>query len=145
MVAARPFLERIVATIALVFVAAVAAWLYALGRTWSESIGVTPRGFGVGALLVFLPTALAIGLVGSGVGALRGRWPSWLRARQAVWIAPAIVVGMATGELWVLHDEVRFLRDVAANANERQSRARAWPNVNSALVYRPGIGVHATD
>lgn len=113
---------------------AVAFWLYGVGRTMAETVGVSWRGTASGAVLGFAAPSIIVILI-----ALARR-----ERRLMTLLTLALVVGSAVSELWILNDERRFASEIAA-AREIRSRPRAWPNGTASLVYLPGKGVHATD
>lgn len=57
----------------------------------------------------------------------------------------AWLVGVSSGEGWILLDERAFFEEIARNPNEPQDRPRRWPNESAHLTYTPGHGVRATD
>lgn len=124
-------LARVVAFIACV---AVAFWLYGIGRTMAETVGVSWRGALSGALLGFVAPSVAVILVAL---ARRQRW-------LMMALTLAFILGSVVSELWILNDEHRFASEVGTTS-EIRSRPRAWPNGTASLVYLPGKGVHATD
>lgn len=126
-------LARVVAFIAGV---AVAFWLYGIGRTMAETVGVSWHGTLCGALLGFVAPFGAVILIAL---ARRSRQRRLTRA-----LTLAFVLGSVSSELWILHDERRFASEVTT-AGEIRSRPRAWPNGSASLVYLPGKGIHATD
>ena len=113
---------------------AVAFWLYGIGRTMAETVGVSWRGTASGALLGFAAPCAIVILIAF---ARRER-------RLMTALTLALVVGSLVSELWIVRDEQRFASEVAT-ASEIRSRPRAWPNGSASLVYLPGKGVHATD
>lgn len=126
-------LTRIIAFIACM---AVAFWLYGIGRTMAETVGVSWRGTASGAVLGFAAPSVGAALIAL---ALRDRQRGLM-----VTLTLAFVLGSALSELWIVHDEHRFKSDVLTSG-EIRSRPRAWPNGSASLVYLPGKGVHATD
>jgi integral membrane sensor domain MASE1 len=117
------------------FIACVAAafWLYGIGRTMAETVGISWRGTASGGLIGFAAPSIVILI------ALARR-----ERRLMTGLTLALVLGNVVSELWILNDEHRFASEVVT-ASEIRSRPRAWPNGTASLVYLPGKGVHATD
>jgi len=112
---------------------AVAFWFYGIGRTMSETVGVSWRGTASGVVLGFAAPSVIVILIALA-----------RRERRLMALTLALILGSVVSELWILNDEHRFTSEVAA-ASEIRSRPRAWPNGTASLVYLPGKGVHATD
>jgi hypothetical protein len=126
-------LARVVAFIVCV---AAAFWLYGIGRTMAETVGVSWHGTLCGALLGFVSpfgVVILIALVRRG----RNRW-------LVTALTLAFVLGDVSSELWILHEERRFASEMTI-VREIRSRPRGWPNGSASLVYLPGKGIHATD
>lgn len=129
---------RFLAVLGLASSLALSFWTYGGGRTMCETVGLTWRGCRCGVIVEALPWAI-ITLV----------WVLFLRRYYSpgiviAAIALAFAVGSVSSELWILHDENKFI-ETATASGKRQGRPRAWPNSIAALVYIPGKGVHATD
>ena len=114
---------------------ALSFWLYGGGRTMCETVGITWAGFRCGAI---------VGVGGPMLAALL--FVPIVRRKKAFVVAltSAVVAGAIASELWILRDERIFIREVENRAS-LYSRARAWPNHRSSLVFVPGRGIHATD
>jgi hypothetical protein len=110
--------------------------LYAAGRTMAETFGLTLRGSASGLLIGFLaPLAVSVLIAFAVVR----------KPRAGFAIGALLLAGCLLSEAWLLRDEYRFEREVAARAQQRYSRPRVWPNGASSLVFIPGRGIHSTD
>lgn len=59
------------------------------------------------------------------------------------------ISGIIVGEWWMQRDLRLFLKELdehkAVSGDAKYVRQRAWPAQHAALVYQPGLGIHATD
>ena len=135
-------------------VGALVFWICLHSQLGSKGLSET-IGFHVGAaaggvlisLIYILPIAAATALLYSLLALFnspsRSRIAYLLRLHWGIVVLSALAA-WTSAELLVLHDDVSFLMEVARAPDVPQARSRAWIS-GSSLVYRPGIGAHATD
>jgi uncharacterized membrane protein YbhN (UPF0104 family) len=117
---------------------AVAFWLYGIGRTIHETVGINAAATFSGlAFGVCLPSVILVLVLVVRRSFRKRRWAVAL-------LILCLLLGSLLSELSILHDEQSF-RVEAGAVNSVYSRARAWPNDGCTLVFVPGKGVHATD
>jgi len=114
-------------------------WLYGAGRTMCETTGFTLRASLCGVLLgAGIPA-----VIGAAVLVVRLRDPRAITNR-VLWLLLALFSGSGISEAVILRDEQNFFHETH-DVQTIRSRARAWPNTLTSLVFVPGEGIHSTD
>ena len=115
---------------------------YGMGRTMSESFGLSTRGTILGctiAIFAISPIALVLFIL----------FAIQRIQRFSMIITKVIIVcslGCFISEIHIMVDESDFVDEVVAmDQREIYSRARVWPNSTAGLVYANDRGFSATD